>query len=153
MNEILQLDSAPQMIADLLGISLQQVMEKITVDLHGKIVLRTPVDTGRARASWNIHEGEPDTSVPPEMEGKANAGGSSASREKKAAAIRVTGSGAVSSAPPLISGTKPVYITSSLEYVQFLEEGSSQQAPAGMVQISLIEIETELEQLIARAIQ
>lgn len=144
MPQVFRLDVAVARLADKLGIATQQVTEKLALDLHKKISERTPVDTGRARSSWNISEGSPNESVPAET------------------GVEPTGKHSKDSAPPpsvvpppnvQITGTKPVYITSSLEYVQYLEEGSSQQAPAGMVTISMAEVEAEIDQIIASAIQ
>jgi hypothetical protein len=36
------------------------------------------------------------------------------------------------------------------DYMQYLEQGSSQQAPAGMVDLTLAEIEVEIENIIAQ---
>lgn len=144
MAQVFRLDVAVARLADQLGIATQAVTEKLALDLHKKITERTPVDTGRARSSWNISEGAPDTTVPPET------------------GVESTGKYSQQSSPPPntvppptpeITGTKAVYITSSLEYVQYLEEGSSKQAPAGMVTIALAEVEAEIDQIIASAIQ
>lgn len=143
-DTLLELDGLPAALAEVLGLAVQTVMEKLTTDLHAKIVLRTPVDTGRARASWNISEGAPDLSVPPATKRKALKGGRSRSRELKAAAIRFSQSGTASTGAN-VSGKQEVFIVSGLEYMQYLEEGSSKQAPAGMVRISLAEIEAEIE--------
>ena len=92
-------------------------------ELWTKITLRTPVRTGRARASWNIGVGEPDGTVPAESEQVP-----------------------FPLAPPLqdMPIGVPVYVTSNLSYIRALEEGHSKQAPAGMVRLSLIEVQAAL---------
>lgn len=103
-----------------------KVVQKIGLDLWKKITMKTPVDTGRARASWNMSWGNPDGSTPsegehgeptPEIEGQLSLGST-------------------------------LHISSNLNYITFLEEGSpgpgSDQAPQGMVKISLQELQSEL---------
>lgn len=33
---------------------IDQVVQKTSLDLHGQLVLSTPVDTGNARAGWTV---------------------------------------------------------------------------------------------------
>lgn len=104
-----------------------QVMLKISIDLWRKIVLKTPVDTGRARASWNHSAGYPDGSVPDEGDHSEYKGNSVPSPD-----VSIPSSG------------KSIHISSNLNYITFLEEGSpgpgSDQAPQGMVQVSIQEL-------------
>lgn len=96
----------------------------IALDLYSRITKRTPVDTGRARAGWAISVNAPSDYVPPE------------------------GSGDVQMIESDISGfdlDQVIYIFNNVHYIVYLENGSSDQAPAGMVRISLAEIEAELE--------
>lgn len=79
-------------------------------------VTATPVDTGRARANWLPSVGGP-------IEGDA--------------APDTTGQSALSAAQS-VAGTYrisagPLVITNNVEYISFLENGSSAQAPNGML--------------------
>lgn len=112
--------------AQQLDINLATVIRKIALDLWTKVTKKTPVDTGRARASWIVSEGEPDivTTAP-------------------------VGTNAVPTPPDFsnVDGTKVVYILNNVSYIEALEDGHSKQAPAGMVRISLAELEVEIESL------
>lgn len=123
--------------AKVLDIAPKVVVRRLASDLHSRITKRTPVDTGRARASWDVKNGSASTFIPAIMIGKA-----AASATEGAGGKDVTGALAG------ITGLEPVYVTSALNYTQYLENGSSKQAPAGMVRISLAEIELEIEDLI-----
>jgi hypothetical protein len=123
---ILKLDAAPAALAKALGIGVEQVMQKLTIDLQARIVQRTPVDTGRARSSWITTTEQPSDWTPPEG---------------------ATGN------PPAVPTTdidhqKKVFIVSNLPYIEPLENGHSQQAPAGMVAVSIIETEAEVANII-----
>lgn len=108
-----------------LKLNIRLVTTKIVIDAWSRITARTPVDTGRARASWNVKEGSPATTAPE----KGNYG--------------------TPTLPALdFSGEKSVFITTSLDYVRYLEKGSSQQAPAGMVAITLAELESEVASVV-----
>ncbi len=111
--------------AKLIDVNLATVVRVITGDLWGMITQRTPVDTGRARASWQVSEGKPSMAAPsPGTYGPPSA---------------------VSAGFENISGTQPVYIVSNLDYIEALENGWSKQAPVGMVAISIAEVEARIE--------
>lgn len=119
--------------ARLLNLNQATVVRVIAADLWRMIVQRTPVDTGRARASWGMSEGAPISSVPPEgkyppVTTNVSAGGLSH-----------------------LLGTKPVFICSNLDYIEPLENGHSQQAPAGMVRVSIAEVQARITLLVKKA--
>jgi len=85
----------------------------IAFDVFGEIVKLTPVDTGRARGNWHISAGTPDFS---------------------------TNGGTQPSQPDYnldVQGFPSVYISNGLHYIGKLEEGRSQQAPAGISKVAL----------------
>lgn len=103
-----------QAFATKLNINLSTVVRKVGFDIWNDVTRLTPVDTGRARASWNISEEYADLSKKPE--GFTGSGGGKAGK---------------------ISGEKDVIISNNVEYIVFLEEGSSTQAPAGMTKLAV----------------
>jgi len=114
-----------------LGIAPLLVVKKIAFQLHDDIVVRTPVDTGRARSNWNIAIGDnPDLSTKEEYAYHA------AAASKK-------------SVLTTMSVLDRIWITNSLPYIEALENGHSQQAPAGMVKLAVMDIEKEINQTIA----
>lgn len=101
-----------------LNINLSQVIRKVSLDIWNGVTRRTPVDTGRARASWNLSEEFVNLSTAPETTSNPNAVGKRG---------LITGKG------------KTVWVTNNVDYIEFLENGSSKQAPTGMVNITLAE--------------
>lgn len=97
------------------------VQKKIAFDLLEGIVNMTPVDTGRARGNWQVALGFPDLSSDWE---KKDPGGSSTIQAGTAEIRNLHDYGAI-------------YLTNNLPYITALENGRSQQAPAGMVRLSL----------------
>lgn len=126
-------------IAAAFKLDVNTVYRKIAFDLHRKIVMRTPIDTGRAAASWGMAEGEPKDYVQPE----------GAYADPLGASFRL-----VSVEPG--SHMPVIWIFNNLPYIETLEYGGypgdgpktvggfSSQAPAGMVRISIAEVETEI---------
>lgn len=96
------------------------LMRKIALDLWGDITLRTPVDTGRARANWFLTVGAP-------------------SNERDLHEGAKTGEVAAPPTPSLneITGNESIFIINNLVYIEALEEGHSKQAPIGMVRLAL----------------
>lgn len=111
-------------------IEAETFVRAVAFRLHDRIVMRTPVDTGRARASWTIVEGKtPDTTVAPEgFSGGAEAGASYA-LQRQAGVKRGT----------------TYTIANSLPYIEALENGHSKQAPSGMVRLAIADIKTTLD--------
>lgn len=95
------------------------VVRKICLDLHRSVVFMTPVDTGVARSGWNAGQNNVDYATP-----KVPENPSSVIHRAKAIIDRV------------IAGDT-IFLTNSVEYIKFLEEGGSKQAPAGMVKTTL----------------
>lgn len=106
-----------------IGATRKAVFQKATLDIWNGITLKTPVATGRARSSWNVAVGNPDPSIPPEGERGMPA-------------------------PPdvkRVDGNQVVWITSNLPYIEPLEHGHSQQAPNGMVTLTIAEFLAEIQ--------
>lgn len=95
------------------------IRDRLTLGIAGRIDLAMPVDTGFARASGNVSIGTPDERTP---------------------------APGLDSYPPPTRGNlpkaepfEPGYYTNAAPYVVFLNEGSSQQAPAHFIQRAIEE--------------
>lgn len=111
----------------------EQVVRKVGLDLASRVVLRSPVDTGRFRANWNVAFGRVDTLT---TTGTDKTGGKTLER------VRVQ-----------LNGWTPgqdIYLTNSLPYAIPLEYGwSKKQAPQGMVRITVTEFQTFVNAAVA----
>ena len=94
-----------------------------------RVIMRSPVDTGRFRASWRVGNVAPDTSVA----APGGGGGDPTQSALKNFDARKT--------------TDLIFITNSLPYAIRLEEGWSGQAPSGMVAITTAEMIAEIQSL------
>ncbi len=102
------------------------VVRKATFDLFTKVVLRSPVDTGRFRANWNVSYGTPDVSVTDStVQGRAN------TEAAKALTLPLGGL---------------MVMANGLPYARKLEYGYSKQAPGGMVRLSAAEFEQSVRE-------
>lgn len=102
----------------------QQVVRKVAGDALAKVVLRTPVDTGRARANWVTTYGNPSFVA-------------TAKVDKTGEGTILKGQGTIRRAP----AGETIYIINSLPYAIPLEYGHSKQAPAGMVRVTVTEFQ------------
>lgn len=126
--------------ADALELELDQVVRKIAFEAHSSVSKKTPVDTGRARANWNLSAGSIDNSTVPEM-GKGTGehkGQSSPPSSPSPKAVEMKQG----------DGEDVIYITNNLPYIGVLEDGSSTQAPIGMVAVTMAEIEAGIKDVI-----
>lgn len=119
--------------AKLIDVNLATVCQALTMELFSAITQRTPVDTGRARASWQVSEKTIPTGTPP--------AGSYTGGAKSADALAAIGK---------VTGTQTIYIVSNLDYIEPLENGHSAQAPVGMVRISIAEAAAKIKLTVAK---
>jgi hypothetical protein len=102
-------------------------VRKICLDLLTGIVLKTPVDTGRARANWFTSINSPSANV-------------TVSTDPSGSSTISSGLSAISKATGNV-----LWITNNLPYIYRLEfEGWSKQAPAGMVRVTVNNIARQL---------
>ena len=95
------------------------VVRKITLDIFRNVVKRTPVDTGRARAGWQIEETLHSIKV-----NKDDPTGQRTIREARQLINAIRAGGVI-------------YVLNNVEYILPLEYGSSKQAPNGMARLTV----------------
>lgn len=108
------------------GVSLEKeqapkFIRKIALDLLRKVTMKSPVDTGRFRANWMVGIGGADETTTDSTVNDAVMRGSiilSAYRD-----------------------LKQIHLSNNLPYAAALEHGHSMQAPLGVAEISVAEIE------------
>lgn len=111
----------------------------ICLDLLSGIVLKTPVDTGRARANWQATINTPASGTK-EFTGDAGSGINAPNESAASASAISDGQSAVKNATGNI-----FYITNNLPYISRLEFDSwSKQAPRGMVRLTIDEVQRKL---------
>lgn len=100
-------------------------VKKVTFELLRKVTMKSPVDTGRFRANWMVGIGQADPSTVEETENVAIPRGMA-----------------------VLGGYREpvaVHVSNNLPYASALEDGHSKQAPAGVVGISVAEINAHLD--------
>jgi len=111
-------------------VDVTKVMKKVAMELHQKIVAKTPVDTGIARGNWLV--------------AVARAPSGKVARIDKQALGSNPGPEAITMALSALSSydaltEQDIFIVNNLAYIGALEHGHSGQAPAGMVTITVAE--------------
>ena len=103
------------------------VIRKVAMEVFHRVIIRTPVDTGRARANWQTSIGAPIENVLDETN-KIPVGtpGGSADIDR---ALMIDKH----------QGDESIFLTNNLPYIEALENGSSTQSAAGMVKVTLSE--------------
>ena len=100
-------------------------VRKIALEMFRKIILKSPVDTGRFRGNWQIAIG----SVP---EGTLELDDKTGTATIAKGAATALG----------INAGDTIYFANNLPYARRLEEGYSQQAPNGMVALTIQEFQS-----------
>jgi hypothetical protein len=107
------------------GANIDAAMRRTAIQIASRVIQMSPVDTGRFRGNWNV--GIPAIDF--------------ATRED----VDPTGAGSLQRAQSAIGSWRigeSLYVTNSLPYAKRLEEGYSQQAPAGMVKVTVAEFQS-----------
>ena len=105
-------------------------VRKIALKIFAQIVLKSPVDSGRFRGNWQLAIG----SVPE---------GTLELDDKTGTATIAKGAATVMG----INAGDTIYFANNLPYARRLEEGYSQQAPNGMVALTIQEFQSVVSRI------
>ena len=103
-------------------------VRKVTIDLFGKVINMSPVDTGRFKANWQCTL---DAAATTPLN----------STDKDGASTMATMQDAVASFPL----GRVTYMSNALDYAYGLEYGNSKQAPLGMIRLTAREFDTAIQ--------
>lgn len=120
------------------GISLDLVLRKLALDGFRKVLLRSPVDTGRFRSSWRVAVNGLDDSVAEELP-KDTASAAGVSQGSDPTPTEIARGNDILSA----RFGDTINITNNLPYAVPIEEGHSGQAPQGVLRLSFDELVAE----------
>jgi len=104
------------------------IQKKVVLEALRRLVMRTPVDTGRARGNWQVTIAEP-------AENQVEV------TDKEGDSTIAKGLAALTGLPDY----QVVWISNNVNYIEFLEHGSSKQAPEGMLAITVEELRNWLQ--------
>lgn len=102
------------------------VVRRAALELQSGMIERTPVDTGRAKGSWQVGIGMVNTAT--------------TTRTDTTPLGEKDDAGAALAAEVVLNTWKPgqkIFLTLSLPYAKRLENGWSKQAPSGMVRLTV----------------
>lgn len=116
-------------VADELASDIQDtVIRRFGLGVLTRVIRKTPVDTGRMRANWQVSFDNPETQ--------------SLDRTDRVGSMTLARGSSRLQSFDLRRNTN-IYLSNNLSYAPSIESGSSQQAPSGVAGISLRE-EAEL---------
>ena len=105
-------------LAKKLDLSVGEIVENLGVEAYKNVTALTPVDTGYARASWNISQVSPDESI----EDKKKFSGEGIQIAK------AVNNRKLSSFTYDINSSPAVFVTNNVPYIVELENGHSEQS-------------------------
>ena len=107
--------------------SLLIVQKKLTFDALRGVVLKTPVDTGRARGNWQVTINEsPENEINTEDKTGNNTISEGTDRVKRVPSFAI------------------IYITNNVPYIVYLENGTPTQAAHGMIALTFAELQRSI---------
>jgi len=111
----------PKMFATETRQQFSKLLSAVAMRIYVNLVMTTPVDTGRARSNWIATIGSP----------------SNATRAAGSASAAIRSAKQVFAPKSIPKEGATLYITNNLDYVVFLNQGSSKQAPAHFVEAAI----------------
>jgi len=111
-----------------------RVVKQCALAVDQTVVLATPVDTGRARSNWLVSLGNPVEQVIDPYQPLPK--GTNPDKVGETGNAR----GAIEQGKQVITSRQPeqtVFITNNVDYIGYLNEGSSAQAPAMFVEAAV----------------
>ena len=125
-TNVIQFNAALTRATKKINGDIQKFIKQICLETFKRIIMRTPVDTGRARGNWQVEIAKP---------------ASGTVEEGMWDAVFETGAAKLAMIPPF----SVVHLTNNVAYIYYLEYvRPSKQFPQGMVEITLQEIKTWL---------
>jgi hypothetical protein len=120
------------------GLSVNQTIVSVALELFGSVIKDTPADTGRARGNWQCSIGSPKGGVlSGDSESETETPAPNGDGPKTAAAIQDVRNVALKLLPD-----QTIFLTNNLPYIRRLEyDGWSSQSPAGMVRKNVARIQ------------
>ena len=119
--------------AENLQLDILTVMRKLALDALNGTIRRTPVDTGRLRASWRVNLNSPDTgTVAPEAAPGGSPGAPADAQQVNEALGKMKA----------LKIGDSIHISNSVEYAEFVEEDSH------MLADTFTELTTQLDQAV-----
>lgn len=101
-----------------------KIRRGLAIEVLRGVVLKSPVDTGRFRGNWQVTEGAPAT-APTER------------TDRQGGATIADGVAEIARIEP----GADIWISNNVPYAVVLEDGHSRQAPAGVVALTIAEVE------------
>jgi len=128
-TNVQQFNTALTAASKKIGGDIQKFIKQVCIEIFKRFIMRTPVDTGRARGNWQVEINRP---------------ASGTVEESMWDQVFERGAAKLAQLPPF----SIVHITNNVEYVYYLEYvRPSQQHPEGMVEITLQEMKTWLSKI------
>jgi hypothetical protein len=131
------------------GIRLDLVLRKVGLDGFKGVIEKTPVDTGRARASWRVSIDQADLTVEPVRPKDSKAKNAAGETLKEGDSMTGDEESRADSIKTAKFGQR-ILITNNLPYIVPLEDGHSTQSEA-MVARTIEELKANLASAVADA--
>lgn len=127
MGSLKDLANKMERLAKVIPVNVKRGLRETVLVIDQVLVVATPVDTGRARSNWIVGSGPSTRAIDAYVPGEEGlTGGANAE-----AALR--------QARDFLDSTdiSVIYLSNNLSYIQYLNEGTSTQAPAGFIEAAV----------------
>lgn len=132
MSSFKEVSARLRVIAKDIPENANAIVRLTALAIQQSLVLQTPVDTGRARANWQVNINAPANGTLEQFPLAAK--GDSVGLPGPSGSFAMTE--AIKATQNFVGGS--IFITNNLPYIVPLNNGHSQQAPAGFIQTAIL---------------
>lgn len=135
MGDLRSFSKTMKLIGANVSTNADVLVRKVALAVDSTVVLATPVDTGQARSNWVVDVGDAPNESDPSPPYSPGKGGSTAQANSTAAIDQ----GKTAIARYVGGRGESIWIENNLDYINELNEGKSDQAPAGFVEEAVLD--------------
>ena len=127
-------------VAEACAADVKQLVTDIVAGVAGELARNTPVDTALARSNWTTSLGSPVSGILfpyKSYPSRYTRGPRGAVRKGGSFRERINTNSVIEQARVAMirrADDQPIYITNNVDYIEYLNQGKSQQSPAGFIQ-------------------
>lgn len=127
MGSLRDLSRKLDRLAKTIPVNVRRNLKQTVLVIDQALVVSTPVDTGRARSNWIVGSGPSTAAIDAYFPGVDGA------------TAQANVDAAIKQAQAFLDSNdiSVIYISNNLDYIQYLNEGSSAQAPAGFIEAAV----------------
>lgn len=117
------------------------VVRKIALEMFARVIVKSPVDTGRFKSNWQVSINSVPSGTLPFATADEHRDKTARKSKERSAHVEAPTIARVQQGALSVKAGEIIYLVNNLVYALALEYGHSKQAPQGMVRLTIVEFQ------------